>query len=129
MTHVFCLFFREKSTNTKVAKVDVGQPFSTQTNASDFKINNRFLLGVQIAGSGMKEAKIIPGLLNLSNGFMTKGYTELQDELSLSIIGISIDILENLRLKSEASIRVVDGQMALSPVSSDARWDKRGSGR
>jgi hypothetical protein len=109
--------------------VDVGKPFSNKTNASDYGINNRFLLGLQIAGSGRKEADIIPGLLNLSNGFMTKRYTDLQNELGLSIIGLSNEILEeNLRLEIEASPRVVNGRTALS-VSSDARWDKRGSGR
>jgi hypothetical protein len=86
------------------------------------------LLGLQIAGSGRKEAENIPGLLSLSNGFITKHYTELQDELGLSIIGLSKEILEeNLRLKIEASLRVVGGRTALS-VSSEARWDKPGSG-
>jgi hypothetical protein len=86
------------------------------------------LLGLQIAGSGRKEAAIIPGLLNLSNGFMTKRYTELQDELGMSMIGISKEIIEeNLRLEIEASVRLVNCRTALS-VSSDARWDKRGSG-
>jgi hypothetical protein len=64
----------------KVEEVNVGKPYSNKTNACDFKINNRFFLGLQISGSGRKEAEIIPGLLNLSNGFMTKRYTELQDE-------------------------------------------------
>jgi hypothetical protein len=113
----------------KVLDVDVGKPFSNNTNASDYEINNRFLLGLQIAGSGRKEAEIIPDLLNLSNGFMTKRYTDLQNELGVSIIGLSTEILrENLRLEIEASPRVVNGRTALS-VSSDARWDKRGSGR
>ena len=113
----------------KVKDVDVGKPFSNKTNASDFEINNRFLLGLQIAGSGQKEAEIIPGLLNLSNGFMTKRYTDLQNELGMSIIALSNEILEeNLRLEIEASPRVVNSRTALS-VSSDARWDKRGSGR
>jgi hypothetical protein len=112
----------------KVAEVDVGKPFFDRMNASDFKINNWFLLGLQMAGSGRKEAKIIPGLLNTSHGFMPKHYTELQDELGLSMIGLSKEILEeNLRLKMEASPRVVNGGTALS-VSSDARWDKQGSG-
>jgi hypothetical protein len=31
----------------KVAEVDVGKPFLNKTNASDFEINNRFLLGLQ----------------------------------------------------------------------------------
>jgi hypothetical protein len=111
----------------KVEEVDAGKPFFNKTNASDYKKNNRFLLGLQLAGSGRKEAKIIPGLLNLSNGFMTKRYTELQDELGLSINGLSNKILEeNLRLEIEASPTVFDGQTGLS-VSSDARWDKRGS--
>jgi hypothetical protein len=113
----------------KVADVDVGKAFSNKTNASDFEINNRFLLGLQLAGSGRKEAEIIPGLLNLSNGFMTKRYTDLQNDLGLSIIGLSNEILEeNLRLEIEASPRVLNGRTGLS-VSSDARWDKRGSGR
>jgi hypothetical protein len=77
----------------KVLDVDVGKPFSNKTNVSDYKINNQFLLGLQIAGSGRKEAKIIPGLLNLSNGFMTKWYTDLQNELGVSIIGLSNEIL------------------------------------
>jgi hypothetical protein len=100
-----------------------------RANASDFKINNQFLLGLQSAASGRKEAEIIPGLLNLSNGFMTKSYTELQDEMGLSIIGLSKEILEeNLRLEMEALPRVVDGRTALS-VSSDTRWDKQSSSR
>jgi hypothetical protein len=83
----------------KVVDVDVGKPFSNKSNASDFEINNRFLLGLQIAGSGRKEAKIIPGLLNLSNGFMTKRYMDVQNKLGLSIIEFSNEILEeNLRL-------------------------------
>jgi hypothetical protein len=73
--------------------------FSNKTNASNYKINNRFLLDLQIAGLGRKEAEIIPGLLNLSNGFMTKRYTDLQNELGASIIGLSNEILgENVRL-------------------------------
>jgi hypothetical protein len=60
---------------------------------------------------------------------MTKRYTDLQNELGVSIIGLSNEILgENLRLEIEASPRVVNGRTALS-VSSNARWDKRGSGR
>jgi hypothetical protein len=77
----------------KVFDVDVGKPFSNKTNASDYKINNRFLLGLQIAGLGRKEAGIIHGLLNLSNGFMTKRYTDPQNELGVSIIGLSNEIL------------------------------------
>jgi hypothetical protein len=111
-----------------VAEVDVGKPFLNKTNASNFEINNRFLLGLQIAQSGRKEAEIIPGMLNLSNGFMRKQYTDLQNELGLSIIGLSNEIQEeNLRLEIEATPRVVNGWVALS-VSSDARWDKQGSG-
>jgi hypothetical protein len=98
----------------KVVDVDVGKPFSNKTNASDYKINNRFLLGLQIAGSGREEAKIIPGLLNLSNGFMTKRYTDLHNQLGLSMIELSNEILEeNLRLEIEASPRVVNGWTAL----------------
>jgi hypothetical protein len=67
---------------------NVGKPFSNKTNASGYEINNRFLLGLQIAGSGRKEAEIIPGLLNLSNSFMTKRYTDLHNELGLSIIAM-----------------------------------------
>jgi hypothetical protein len=97
-----------------VVDIDVGKPFSNKTNASNYEINNRFLLGLQIAGSGRKEAKIIPGLLNLSNGFMTTRYTDLQNELGLSIIGLSNEILEeNLRLEIEASPRVVNGRAVL----------------
>jgi hypothetical protein len=60
---------------------------------------------------------------------MTKGYTELQDELGLSIIGLSNEILEeNLRLEIAALPRVINGRTALS-VSSDARWDKLGGRR
>jgi hypothetical protein len=111
-----------------VEELDVGKPLSNKTNASNLEIFNGFLLGLQIAGSGRKEAKIIPGLLNLSNGFMTKQYTDLQNELGLSIIGLSNKILEeNLRLQIEATPRVVNGPMALS-VSSNTRWDKQGSG-
>jgi hypothetical protein len=54
---------------------------------SDFKINNQFLLGLRIAGSGRKKDEIIPGLLNLSNGFMT-------NEPGKSIIESSNEILE-----------------------------------
>jgi hypothetical protein len=101
------------------------KPFSNMTDASDFEIDNSFLLGLQIAGSGRKEAIIIPGLLILCNGFISKHqYTELQDELGLSIIGISKEILEeNLKLEIEASPRVVNGRTAFS-ISSNARWDK-----
>jgi hypothetical protein len=54
---------------------------------------------------------------------------ELQNELGLSIIGLSKEILEeNLRLEIEASPRVVNGRTALS-AGSNARWDKRDSGR
>jgi hypothetical protein len=105
----------------KVAEGDVGKPFSNKTNAANFEINNRFLLGLQSASSGSKEAEIIPGLLNLSNGFTTKRYTDLQNELGLFIIGLSKEILEeNLRLEIEASPRVKNGRTVLS-VSSDAR--------
>jgi hypothetical protein len=56
----------------KVVDVDVGKPFSNKTNGSDYEINNRVMLGLQIAASGWKEAETIPALLNLRNGFMTK---------------------------------------------------------
>jgi hypothetical protein len=42
----------------KVLDVDVRKPFSNKTNASDYKINNRFLLGLQIAGSGRKSSLV-----------------------------------------------------------------------
>jgi hypothetical protein len=84
--------------------------------------------GSTTTGLGRKEAEIIPDLLNLSNGFMTKRYTDLQNEVGVSIIGLSNEIPgENLRLEIEASPRVVNGRTALS-ISSNARWDKRGSG-
>jgi hypothetical protein len=50
----------KQASKEKVAEVDVGKPFLNKTNASNFEINNRFLLGLQIAGSGRKEAEIIP---------------------------------------------------------------------
>jgi hypothetical protein len=59
---------------------------------------------------------------------MMKRYTDLQNELSVSTIGLSNEILgENLRLEIEASPRVVNGWTALS-VSSDARWNEQGNG-
>jgi hypothetical protein len=85
------------------------------------------LVGLQIAGSGTKEAEIIPGLLYLSNGFMIKRYTELEDELGLLRIGIFKEILEeNLLLEIGPMVRNINGRTAIS-VSSKARWDKRGS--
>jgi hypothetical protein len=72
---------------------------------SDYKINNRVLLGLQIAGLGRKEAEIIPGILNLSNGFIKKRCTDLQNKLGVSIIGLSNEILgENLEAGGAARI-------------------------
>jgi hypothetical protein len=76
-----CGYLSSVRAKLEVAEVANGKPFSNKTNSSDFEINNHFFLGLQIGGSGRKEAKIIPGLLNLSNGFMAKQCTELQDEL------------------------------------------------
>ena len=68
-------------------------------------------------------------MLNLSSGFMTTRHTEMQEKLGLDIIAISEEILEeNLYLEMSLTPEEVDGRKALS-VSSDARWDKRESGR
>jgi hypothetical protein len=114
--------------DAKVEAVRGGKPYSRMVNATDYELNNRLALGLQLAGSGRTEAEIIPGLLNLSNGFMTRRYTSMQDELGLEIIGLSGEIPEeNLWIEMHATDILINGPKGLS-VSSDARWDKRGSG-
>lgn len=108
--------------------IPASKVYSSKTNSGDFELNNQFLLGLQIAKSERKEAEIITGLLNLSNGFMTKRYTELQDKLDLLIIGISKKILEETTFRDWFYGQKVNGRTALS-VSSNAKWDKRGSSR
>jgi hypothetical protein len=78
----------------KGADILAGKPYLSKTNSNNFELNNQFLLGLQIPGSGRKEAEISLGISKLSKGFMTKRYTELQNKLGLFMIGISKETLE-----------------------------------
>lgn len=104
------------------------KPYLRKANSKDFDLNNTFLLGLQLAGLGRKEAETVPGMLNLSNGFMTTRYTELHHEFGLSIIDTSQEVLEkNLLVEMSSTISKLNGMMTLSVIV-DAQWEKRGSG-
>ena len=95
---------------SKVEDVREGKPYSSRTNSTEFGLNNCLALGLQLSGSGRKEAQIIPGMLNLSSGFMTTRYTWMQEELGLDIIAISKEKLEeNLNIEMSLTPEEVDG--------------------
>ena len=119
-----------KRTGTdKIAKLQPGQAYRNRVNETDFSVNQKLLLSLQMSGSGRTEAKIIPGMLNLANNPMSARITDMQQELGLAIVKIGKEVLrENLEKEKNLSPVGVDGNKNLS-VSNDARWDKRSAGR
>jgi hypothetical protein len=72
----------------RLCQIPSVKPYSWKKNSSDFELKNWLLLGglQLIAQPGRKEAvTIIPGMLDLSNGFMTKRYAEMQEGCLLLI--------------------------------------------
>jgi hypothetical protein len=47
----------KRGSAAKVFDVDVGKPFSNKTNASDYEINNRFLLVFKLLGRDRRRPK------------------------------------------------------------------------
>ena len=113
----------------KVAELKPGQAYRNRVNATDFSVNQKLLLSLQLSGSGRTEAKIIPGMLNLANNPMAARITDMQHDLGLAILKVGKEVLrENLEKEKNLSPVGVDGNKNLS-VSNDARWDKRSAGR
>ena len=56
----------------KTRDIPAGKAFTNRVNMGDFEINSRMLLGLQLGGSGRKEAQIIVGMLNLNLSNMSR---------------------------------------------------------
>jgi hypothetical protein len=67
----------KKGKKDKIEHRIPGTAYNSQGNTSDFAINHKILLALQLSGLGQMEVRIIPGMLNLVHIVMANRVTEI----------------------------------------------------